>query len=129
SEARFKGYFYHRTVREAYRQRIATLGIPLVFHDIEAAGQGTDRRYYNAAVALDSQGELDGTYRKIKRMPFGEYLPDLLKRPLLQTYLGDFLREISAGTRHDVFRLAGMQVVPKICYESNDPVQIAEAIG
>ena len=128
-EARFKGYFYHQSVRQAFRQRIAAMGVPLVFHDVELEHQDGARRYYNAAVVLSGEGELEGTYRKIRRMPFGEYMPAILSTPLLHDYLGEFLREISPGTSHGVFSLGGMRVVPKICYESSDPVQIADAIG
>src|SRR5690606_8908221 len=128
-EARFKGYFYQRSVREAYRQQIAALGVPLVFHDLEPEGRGARRRDYNTAVALDSEGDQAGTYRKIKPMPFGEFLPAFLTTPLLRDFLGDFLREISPGTSHATFSLAGMRVVPKICYESNDPVLMASGVG
>lgn len=132
-EARFKGFHYQSTVREAYSEQVADMGSALLFHDIERERGEGRLLYYNTATVLDEHGELAGHYRKIKRIAFGEYLPVISEIPLLRQavegFLGEFLREISPGEAHSVFTVSGMRVVPKICYESAFPEFIADSIG
>jgi len=82
---------------------------------------------------LRRDGELAERYRKMLRVPFGEYLPAFWQLPGISTLthavLGDYLRPVGAGDVHTRFAIDGMQVVPKICYETAFPEFIADAIG
>jgi len=132
-EARYKGYFEHSIVRNEYIARIAAAGTSLLFHDLEQDESAGKRRYFNSAVLLDADGDQLGVYRKVKRVAFGEYLPVVAEvgflRERAERYLGDFLREITPGEGHQSFTVAGMRLVPKICYESAFPLFMAESIG
>jgi apolipoprotein N-acyltransferase len=78
-------------------------------------------RYYNSAVLVDAAGQSRGSYRKMRLVPFGEYVP--LKQalffvgPLVQA-AGDF----TAGAEPRVFDLgASRRMSVAICYESVYP--------
>jgi apolipoprotein N-acyltransferase len=133
-EARYKGYFQEPDVRVSYQSEIAALGAPLIFHDLlREEGEDGVLRAFNTAVHVNEHGALAGTYRKMKIVPFGEYLPPFWQLPGIRVftsrYLGDFLRPIQPGTEHTVFEAAGMPIVPKLCYETAFPAFVAEAIG
>lgn len=132
-EARFKGYFELGSVRDAYQDSISKHGAAVLFHDLESQTEATGNVQYNTAVLLGQSGELLGRYRKVKRFAFGEYTPVISQFPLLNRwlnyYFGDFLQEISPGDGHASYEVAGMRLVPKICYESAFPIFMADAIG
>ena len=132
-EARYKGYFEKYSVRYGYAQRLSELGVPLVFHDVENRWVDGENQSFNSVAFLGSDGELADTYRKVQRMPFGEYLPAFFSLPGLKSitnlFLGEFLRELSAGDGHAYFNVGGMQVVPKVCFETAFPEFVAESIG
>ncbi len=77
-------------------------------------------QFYNSAVLLGADGRSHGTYRKMRLVPFGEYVP--LQRmlffvaPLIQT-VGDF----SPGTTPVVFDAGVGRLSVAICYESVYP--------
>lgn len=132
-EARYKGYFDMYSVRRGYAEEISELGVPLIFHDVERRWEESGRVSYNSVAMLDANGELASTYRKMQRMPFGEYLPAFFHLPGLKTlsdlFLGEFLQPLMPGTEHVAFRIGEMNIVPKVCYETAFPAFIAEAIG
>lgn len=132
-EARYKGYFDKYSVRASYASRVTDLGISLIFHDVERQWQETEHVSYNSVAYLDSDGHRAGTYRKVQRMPFGEYLPEFFALPGIKTvsdlFLGEFLRPLGAGDEHIYFDIGDMQVVPKVCFETAFPTFVAESIG
>lgn len=132
-EARYKGYFDNLSVRSRYAQEVAEQGIPLLFHDVEQRWEQSRQVSYNTVVLLNAQGEHAAQYRKMLRMPFGEYLPEPWSWPglkwLTEQVFGEFLRPLGAGTEHVSFALDGMRVVPKICYEAAFPEFVASAVG
>lgn len=132
-EARYKGYFEKYSVRYGYAQRLKELGVPLVFHDVENRWVDGEHQSFNSVAFLGQDGELADTYRKVQRMPFGEYLPAFFSLPGLKSitnvFLGEFLRELSAGNGHAYFNVDGMQVVPKVCFETAFPNFVAESVG
>jgi apolipoprotein N-acyltransferase len=81
---------------------------------------GTGDRIYNSAVVVGGDGKSHGTYRKMRLVPFGEYVP--LKRllffvaPLVQA-VSDF----SPGAEPVVLNADGRRVSVSICYESVYP--------
>lgn len=77
---------------------------------------GTPAAYYNSAFLLDTRGDTAGVYRKIRLVPFGEYVP--LKgilffvAPLVET-VADF----SPGQSQEPLPVNGSRVSTAICYE------------
>lgn len=132
-EARYKGYFDYYSVRQAYARSLAQSGVALVFHDAEKRWHEGEERHYNAVMHIDRQGQEAGLYRKMERMPFGEYRPDFFSFPglgwLTTQLFGEFLRPLAAGTSHAEFSVDGMRLVPKVGYETAFPTAVADAIG
>ena len=131
-EARYKGYFDSFSVRERYARETAQHGVPLIFHDVERQWQDAEQVSFNTVALLNGRGELAARYRKMVRMPFGEYLPAPWSWPVLSSIndrvFGEFLRPLGAGEEHVEFALSGMRVMPKVCYEAAFPGFVADAI-
>ncbi|HCA24528.1 MAG TPA: apolipoprotein N-acyltransferase [Pseudomonas sp.] len=132
-EARYKGYFDQQSVRQAWADQMLGMSSDLFFHDVETRNRHATPVSYNTLGWLGQEGALVDQYRKMQRVPFGEYLPDFWTLPginwLTTRFLGDYLREVGEGQEHVFFPIEGMRVVPKICYETAFPEFIAEAIG
>ena len=132
-EARYKGFFDSYSVRERYTREVAQSGVPLIFHDVEREWLNAEQVSFNTVALLDGRGELAARYRKMLRMPFGEYLPAPWSWPALRQIndqvFGEFLRPLGAGTEHTEFRLDGMRVMPMICYEAAFAGFVAGAVS
>ena len=132
-EARYKGYFDHYSVRERYAQEVARSGVPLIFHDVEREWQNAEQVSFNSVALLDGRGELRDRYRKMLRMPFGEYLPAPWSWPGLRQIndrvFGEFLRPLGAGEDYAAFALSGMRVMPMVCYEAAFAGFVARGVG
>lgn len=78
---------------------------------------GAGDRLFNANLAYDPDGRLQGIYAKQHLVPYGEYVP---LRDLL-SFVGE-LRQIpydfSRGSRTTLFQVAGHEIGTVICYES-----------
>ena len=134
-ESRYKGYFKSDYVRAAYLHRVKQLSVPLIMQDLEHVNSkvseaGTSKTY-NTMFMLSDKGELASTYRKQKRIAFGEYLPLIENSPVMRSWaqiiVGDFLANISAGQDRSVFSAAGMNIIPLICFEVIFPEFVADA--
>jgi len=78
-------------------------------------GQG--ERIFNTAVVVGRDGKSHGTYRKMRLVPFGEFVP--FKRLLF--FVGPLVQSVSdftAGTDPVVLDADGVHVGVAICYES-----------
>lgn len=133
-EARYKGYYDMFTVRHSYAKEVRGWGgVPLFFHDVENRWVNAEQVSFNTVAWLDNNGRLAGQYRKIKRMPFGEYLPGFFQLPgitqITRLFMGDYLRPVGAGTEHVEFSVGDMRVIPKVCYETAFAQFVAESIG
>ena len=121
-EARYKGFFDSYSVRERYTREVAQSGVPLIFHDVEREWLNAEQVSFNTVALLDRQGELAARYRKMLRMPFGEYLPAPWSWPVLRKIndqvFGEFLRPLGAGTEHTEFLVDDMRLMPMVCYEA-----------
>ena len=132
-EARFKGYYDYPQVQGAYRRIVRQLGIHLVFQDAERyeTDAGEPRRH-NTSTVLASNGTEAGRYRKVKRVPFGEYLPLVdtmpVLRPPLEAFFGEFTGELNPGESHVSTTLDDVRLVPGICYETAFPAFVAGAV-
>jgi len=95
-----------------------------------AAGLGGTREGYNSLMVFGDQGNLEQTYDKIHLVPFGEYLPRVL-RPLLaligmQQLAGRVGFETGVSPR-PLLTIPGLpRVVPLICYEAIFPAAVVQ---
>lgn len=128
-EGNFFGYKYWENVQTSFRESISNLNIPIIFHDTTYSSNGLINNYYNSSLFINTNGNLQNIYHKIKRVPFGEYIPLTNDIPFLKAILGDYVTNLSAGTKHEVFEIGPMRLIPKLCYESLFPEFVAEAIG
>ncbi|MBT4268261.1 MAG: apolipoprotein N-acyltransferase [Deltaproteobacteria bacterium] len=128
-EGHFFGVTFWKDVRQAFQKRIRKMGIPLVIFDSTFTIKGGEKLYHNSSLLLDHNGQLGGTYNKIKLVPFGEYTPLIGRSRLLKWFLGDFLDTLTPGTQYVAFETTGMRIVPAICYEPLFSEFVAESIG
>lgn len=136
SEAKPKGYWDNTWVQDAYQREISGLGTSLVFQDMQRLRDplnGAVRQSFNSAAILSIAGNRSGSYQKIKRIPFGEYLPLVSQGSALHSWLsvffGRFSSELSAGKESVVFFHDKVNIIPLICYETTFPDFVAGAVG
>mgnify|MGYP003631923194 CR=1 FL=1 len=136
SEAKYKAYLDHSHVRTSYQSQLKALNVSLVFQDIEhvqASKQTVGAQKYNTALMLNEEGQELGQYQKIKRIPFGEYVPLVSNVPVLRAWVegffGKFLNEMAQGATHHFFEAKKLNVIPLICYEVMLPEFVAEAVA
>jgi apolipoprotein N-acyltransferase len=85
--------------------------------EYEAAREGRPERYYNAAVLVGTDGRTLGSYRKVRLVPFGEYVP--FKRLLF--FVGPLIEAVSdftPGQELTAFDVEGTRFSVAICYEA-----------
>lgn len=131
-EARYKGYHSNPGVRHRYHHAVRELGITLAFQDAETVDHDAGTRHYNTATLLPPDGSPAGHYRKMRRVPFGEYLPlaDTLPwlRPVAEAYFGDFMEMLAAGDQPGAITAGDRRFIPRICYETVFPRLIARGV-
>jgi len=84
-----------------------------------------DIKVYNSIYLFSPNGEILGTYRKIKLVPIGEYTPKLLgllKRYI--NYLGGI--DLSFGEEKKIIKYKEFKIVPFICFESIFPYFVGD---
>ncbi len=136
SEARPKGYLDDRQVQRAYQQEVANIGVSVLFQDLNnviSPTNGLVENRYNTAVMLNHAGKEVGHYQKIKRIPFGEYIPFADKGTWVyawfKSYFGGFSSELTAGYHFNVFSHARADIVPLICYETTFSTFVAKGVA
>lgn len=73
-----KGLFFDSSESTEIAQDAKRLNVPFVIGITEDAGEG---QFTNAQVVVNPDGSITGRYDKVRRVPFGEYMP---LRPLLK---------------------------------------------
>lgn len=91
----------------------AKLGTPLLFGSVVRASTGTRNR----VLLADEQGEILGSYDKVERMPFGEYLPleGLLPPGLRALWPGR--ASVEAGSDVAPLPFRGYRISALVCLE------------
>jgi len=78
--------------------------------------RGAPRKYYNSAFLLRPDGSVGGVYRKIRLVPFGEYVP-FQRLLFFAAPLTEQVGTFTAGERAEVLPVNGHPVSVAICYE------------
>lgn len=135
-EAQSKGYLDDNNIRKAYQKTIRNLGVNLVFQDMQHVKNplnGEVKTQINTALMLDGLGNQVGRYIKMKRIPFGEYVPftgdDSFIKKWVEHIFGDFLIETAQGTSHKVFAHEKVNIIPLICYETTSSRFVGSAVN
>ena len=116
-------YFEHDLIRGGAIRRLASeagatllIGSDQVEPVAAAATQKAEQRYYNAAFVVGASGQIDGVYRKMHLVPFGEYVP----LAHLLFFVGPIVEAVSAftpGTDAALLPVGGHVASTAICYE------------
>ena len=132
-EGKTKGYLNNNKVKHAYSNTVNNLNVDLLFQDKQTIAESAySVQLASKAVLLTKDGEEQGAYQKIKRIPFGEYLPIVENSPTLQSkvlsWIGKSDNELIAGNQYQLFRQASVNIIPLICYETTDSSFVATAV-
>lgn len=87
---------------------------------VELGGKNPNGRriYYNTQLVVNPQGEIEGKYRKIVLLAFGEYIPFLDTLPLLEKWLPETISTFTRGSEKPIFPIdESLHWLPLICYE------------
>ena len=117
-EASTPFYFDQDLVMSAPIRRLATEArVPFIIGTDEEERGPAGRRAFNTAVLVGTDGQSKATYRKVRLVPFGEYVPFrkllFFVGPLVEG-VGDF----TPGTEFKVFDPNGTRISVAICYEA-----------
>jgi len=134
-EAQVKHYMNQSGIQQAYKKNIAALDSSLLFQDMQEirdTTKGKRQSQFNTAIMINASGQQTGVYQKIKRIPFGEYVPlvsdDSQLKNWMEGFLGEFLNEVSSGKSHQVFIHEKVNIIPLICYETTFPSFVGNAV-
>lgn len=116
--------------------KVAQLGTPILvgierYHYTAAASDDSDRppTAYNSTVLVGHRGEIVGTYDKMHRVMFGEYIPFADWFPFLYG-ITPLTGGIVAGEKPAALRLDGVYCFsPNICYETAIPHVIRRQVA
>lgn len=117
--------FYFDTegaLAEPVRRLAVQSRVPFVIgtDEFQYGTNGAADRIFNTAVVVGVDGRTHGTYRKMRLVPFGEFVP--LKKLLF--FVGPLVQSVSdftEGTEAVVLDAGGRKVSVAICYESIYP--------
>jgi apolipoprotein N-acyltransferase len=100
---------------EQLRNLVRQAKVTLIFGS-DQIERGSPQKFYNAAFLLRPDGSVGGIYRKIRLVPFGEYVPYhrlLFFAAPLTEQVGSF----TPGDRAEMLPVDGHRVSVAICYE------------
>jgi apolipoprotein N-acyltransferase len=77
---------------------------PMLVGTFDVDGDGDNARWFNAAALVLPTGQVDGVYRKIHLVPFGEYVPWRKALPFMNWFAPSGFDSLERGTELTVFR-------------------------
>ena len=121
-------YFFNEDPVEAesIRALVRATGVPLLFGTDEIE-RGSPDRYFNSAMLLDRAGAVAAVYRKIKLVPFGEYVP-LRSLLFFVQPLVEAVSDFTPGERVTMLPIGEHMASTAICYEVVYPHLIRQAV-
>ena len=81
-------------------------------------------KFYNTALLLGNNGSIKGEYRKIKLVPFGEYVP--LRKFLWFISVFNTMGDISKGRQEHIFEYRHKKFGVLICFEDSFPALVSD---
>lgn len=92
---------------------------------------GSDARYYNAIVAVDSTGVVADAVDKVHLVPFGEYVPfaGWFSRLGVTQFVAGPMDFAAGAARHALSLPGGIKGMPFICYEVIFPDEVGRDVG
>ncbi len=93
--------------------------VPILLGSNERA-EGDSLQYYNAAFLVEPDGTTGGVYRKMRLVPFGEYIP-LKSLFFFAAPLTEAVGSFSPGEDATVLHVDGHRLSTAICYEAVYP--------
>ena len=81
-------------------------------------------KFYNAAIFVDNNGSIKGEYRKIRLVPFGEYVP--LRKLLWFVSVFNTMGDISRGRSMHIFNYRHKKFGVLICFEDSFPRMVSD---
>ena len=97
----------------------------VIFNDVEELSDG---RYFNVARLLGPNGLVGAPYRKVHRVPFGEYVP-LPKLFFFVRQVSTEIGEFSAADAPTTLSLPGGRIGVGVCYEVLYAGLVREEVG
>jgi apolipoprotein N-acyltransferase len=111
---------------DAVRRLVRETGTPLLFGTDEFE-RGPPARFFNSAFMLNPDGATAAVYRKIRLVPFGEYVP--FRRLLFFVApLVESVSDFAPGVQVTMLPVAGRMASTAICYEVVYPHLIRQAV-
>jgi apolipoprotein N-acyltransferase len=100
---------------EQLRTLVRQARVTLIFGS-DQIERGVPRKFYNSAFLLRPDGSVGGVYRKIRLVPFGEYVP-MQRLLFFAAPLTEQVGTFTPGERAEVLPVNGHHVSVAICYE------------
>ena len=134
-EGQAKNYLNNTKVKQAFQRSIKNAGTNVLFHDMQHTrkpSNGELLKQTSTAIFIDDTGTQHTSYIKMKRIPFGEYIPFTDAQSIVGTWVkrvfDNFLIETVEGNEHRLFKHEKLNIVPLICYETTSPSFVGQAI-
>ncbi len=113
-------------LKKYFLKKIKDVHIPILLgSDIALINEKKDISIYNSVILLDKDKNVVDLYRKIKLVPFGEYVPFPFKIfssifPYLEGY------DFSSGEEKNILVYKEWKIIPLICFEAIFPNFVAD---
>jgi len=121
------GYMVKPEIQLIFSEFVKQMGIPIVFHESFGHMEGGRNIYRNASIWINENGQKAGVHFKRLLVPFGEYTPLIGTNQKWVRRL-NLPPSITPGEKESLFKIAGMNIVPLICYEIQFSRFVAESI-
>ncbi|MFC2091881.1 apolipoprotein N-acyltransferase [Elusimicrobiota bacterium] len=102
---------------------ITNLSVQSGSYELVGSIERTRSKYYNSSYMVSPDAIIDGPYRKIHILPFGEYFPMRSFLSLFTDVVGG-LGDYNRGSEYFVFKTESFNAAVGICFESVFPQQI-----
>jgi len=102
-------------------------GVTLLFGSVQVDRRQTPAAYYNAAFLLRPDGGTAGVYRKVRLVPFGEYVP-LARLLFFVRPVVEGAADFSPGDGVTTLPVDGSAIATAICYEIVYPALVRESV-